>query len=191
MGDPGPDDGTSTHRPCSPNVQPWYAQVSAPWLYVPIERGACRCGHLSGATIRSPFCERHRTRFSPRSRVEWGLSVTSADSATGYQAVCSGARSANVCHWNRSSPRDHSRLVRPTDHLRHSIVRSVTESNEAATPSAIARSYLESFATSSAEADRCTCVARLCQRAHLCSWGRLRRARCVSPAAGRFPRRHG
>ena len=83
--------------------------------------------------------------------MEWGLSVTSVDSATGYQAVCSGARSANVVIGTAPPHGDHSRLVRPTDHLRHSIVRSVNESNAAATPSAIARSYLESFASGSAE----------------------------------------
>lgn len=118
---PGPDDGTSTHCPRSPNVQPWYAQAISPSLYVPIESGACRCGHSSGAAIRSPLWERQRTRFSPSRRVAWGLSVTSVDSATGYQTVCSGARSANRVIG--SSPRLVSArlaltfLVRPTDHF--------------------------------------------------------------------------
>ncbi len=82
-----PDDGTSTQRPASPNVQPWYAQTSRPSSMVPADSGASRCGHRSGATTRSPDVARQTTRSSPSRRQATGRSPMSDDSATGCQAA--------------------------------------------------------------------------------------------------------
>ena len=47
-------DGTRTQRPSSPNVQPWYGHTRHPSSIVPIDSGASRCGHRSGAATTAP-----------------------------------------------------------------------------------------------------------------------------------------
>ncbi len=68
----------ATQRPPSPNVQPWYGQTRQPSCTVPIDSGASRCGHRSGAAATAPSAERqityvraeqrHGRRCRPRDR---------------------------------------------------------------------------------------------------------------------------
>ena len=81
-GRPGPDDGTSTQRPPSPNVHPWYGHTRQPLCTIPWLSGASRCGHRSGAATTSPFAVRHTTYGSPSNVTPTGASSTSALSAT-------------------------------------------------------------------------------------------------------------
>src|SRR6476660_2245419 len=81
-GTPSFADGTSTHFPSSPTVQPWYAHFRQPSATVPADRGASRWGHRSGAATTAPEGVRHNTTRRPSNVIPTGDVATSTDLAT-------------------------------------------------------------------------------------------------------------
>src|ERR1700722_5955129 len=87
MGESGPSVMTAHSFPSpSPNVQPWYAQLSVPGnCWFPSDSGTPRCGQRSCSAYAVPP-SLIRTTFSPQTVCACGLPVTLLDQVTGYQS---------------------------------------------------------------------------------------------------------